>query len=429
MMSTYGPAASGVPPERGASNDRQAETLARRVSSDLDAGSLGGPASVQKMYRRDVPAPGLDRSDLQRSEASSPSVGTSSDHEIPTISVIIATKRRANYLEPLIDAVLSDPGALEVIIVIDGLDDFESLSVLAGLGERDGRLIYFCAPPGSQFIKLQRGVAAARGEVVLLLDDDVLPTCDLATGHARRHGTRDDLVVVGSMPISDDLRMGVASRIYSESYDEHCRSMLETNLSVLDYLWGGNFSLRRDRCLDVGVFSPSFAAHYHADRDFGYRLADAGLVGVFDPSLSAIHLHSRPPEAFLRDARAQGEGFELLHRLHSDRLGPFTLRKLNNTVPYPAYFILQIVSLTGTSVAASWVFMTLGILAGKLRFHSLETVLAKMAQHLAQLQGVNGSRRGRNIPGADSGHRKTAELNSMAFWPRLKRWSGRSTVR
>jgi glycosyltransferase involved in cell wall biosynthesis len=317
-------------------------------------------------------------------------VGSSSDHKIPTISVIVATKRRASFLERLVDAVLSDPGALELIIVIDGIDDFESVNVLSKLGDRNGRLIYFRAPTSSQFIKLQRGVAAARGEVVLLLDDDVLPTCDLATGHARRHGARDDLVVVGSMPISNDLRMRVASRIYSESYEEHCRAILASEVAVLDYLWSGNVSLRRDRCLDVGVFSPSFVAHYHADRDFGYRLSDAGLVGVFDPSLSAIHLHSRSPVAFLRDARAQGEGFELLHRLHFDRLGPFTLRKLNNTLPYPGYLILQTVSLTRTSVAASWVFMTIGVLAGKLHLHSVETVLLKMAQHLAQLHDING---------------------------------------
>jgi GT2 family glycosyltransferase len=183
--------------------------------------------------------------------------------------------------------------------------------------------------------------------------------------------------------------MGVATRIYSESYDEHCRMILETDLSVLDYLWGGNISLRRDRCMEVGIQSPDFVVHYHADRDFGYRLSNAGLVGVFDPSLRAVHLHSRSPEAFLRDARRQGIGIELLHRLHPDRLEPFSPRHLFSTVPYAVYLIFRVISFTRTSAAVSRVFMALGLLAGKMNLETVETFLAKMAQHLMQLHGVN----------------------------------------
>jgi len=354
--------------------------------------SFQSGGAADRLSPRGLVAQDVDQSDRRSVQGSQQRGADPSDEQLQTISVIVATRHRASLLEPLIAAVLSDPGALELIVVIDGLDDFESLSTLSKLGDFDGRLSYFCTPQGGQFIALQRGVAAAKGELVLLLDDDVLPTSPLASGHARRHGSRDDLVVVGSMPVSNTAPLGVATRIYSESYNEHCRSILETNLAVLDYLWGGNFSLRRDRCLDVGINSPSFVAHYHADRDFGYRLSNAGLSGVFEPSLRAVHLHSRSPEAFLRDAGRQGVGIELLHRLHPERLEPFSPRQLFDTVPYPIYLIFRTISWTRTSGAASRLFIGLGLLAGRFHLDAVETFFAKMAQHLMQLHGVRMGR-------------------------------------
>ena len=90
-------------------------------------------------------------------------------------------------------------------------------------------LSYFYQEQGGQLQALQRGLLEARGEVVLLLDDDVLPVSDLASGHAFRHRDADNLVVVGSMSVAtfNGGRAGVASRIYSESYEKHCQTLLD----------------------------------------------------------------------------------------------------------------------------------------------------------------------------------------------------------
>ena len=57
-------------------------------------------------------------------------------------------------------------------------------------------------------------------------------------------------------------------------------------------------------------------------------MADAGLVGVFDPRLRAVHRHSRSIDSFLRDAVARGAALVELHRLHEARLGPFRIEDL-----------------------------------------------------------------------------------------------------
>jgi glycosyltransferase involved in cell wall biosynthesis len=309
----------------------------------------------------------------------------------PTVSVIIATRQRPHLLKPLLESILSDPGSLEVIVVVDGLDDSDSERMLDELSSVCPSLSYFCQEQGGQLQALQRGVLSARGDVVLLLDDDVLPVSNLSSGHAYWHRDTDNLVVVGSMPVTvaNGGRPTVASRIYSDSYEKHCQTLLDGNASVLEYLWLGNVSVRRDKCLTVGVSSDFFVSPYYRDREFGYRLADSGLVGVFDPTLRAVHLHSQSPDAFLQYAQRQGAGLRTLHTHYPDRLGPFSPRLVVSVLPYPVYVVLSKISQLGwTPVRTARTLLRIGLFAGKHDLVTAETIFAKMAQHLMQWHGA-----------------------------------------
>ena len=58
------------------------------------------------------------------------------------------------------------------------------------------------------------------------------------------------------------------------------------------------------------------------DREFGLRCLKAGVEGVFDPTLHALHLYDRSLDAYRRDCRVQGESRQLIHHAHGDLLGP-----------------------------------------------------------------------------------------------------------
>jgi glycosyltransferase involved in cell wall biosynthesis len=294
-------------------------------------------------------------------------------------------------LEALVHAVLSDPGALELIIVVDGTDDPDSSEELRRLGAADDRLRHTQTDRLGQMGALDRGVRLARGDVVLLLDDDVLPVTPLASGHARRHAGREDLVVVGAMPVRSPrgARVEVASRIYAEAYAAHCAALVRGGGPVLNSLWFGNLSLRRERCLQVGLRSEAFTSSYHADRDFGYRAADAGLTGVFDPSLRAVHLHARSDGAFLRDARRQGAGIRMVHEVHPERAGPFSPHSLIDTGHRSLDAVLRAAVVTpGRSRAMARAVMGVARLAGRLHLGRIEVAAAKVAQHVMQWQGA-----------------------------------------
>ena len=221
----------------------------------------------------------------------------------PSVSVIVASRGRPENLVRLIPIVLAEGSVRHVVVVVDGEDE-ESMVVLSSLQPRFDRLVFAQIPRSGQLQALETGVRLTDAEVVLLLDDDVIPAPGLAAAHARGHQDAHGLVLVGAMPVQLPARNpDIGSILYARDYLAHCARIETAEHDVLDQLWLGNVSLRRSDCLSLGLYSGDFTASYHADQDLGFRLAEAGLVGRYDPSLAAVHCHRRSDMAFLHDAR------------------------------------------------------------------------------------------------------------------------------
>ncbi|MGH9087410.1 MAG: glycosyltransferase, partial [Acidimicrobiales bacterium] len=307
----------------------------------------------------------------------------------PGASVVLATVGRPERLALVVDAVLADPGTLELLVVVDGPDP-ASIEVLGELAATRPRLRSLAVDRVGQLGALEAGVRHAAGEVVVLLDDDVVPAPGTITGHAAHHRHAEGLVVAGPMPVvvPDGKVTGIGTRLYAAEYDAHVAALLRGEHEVLDVLWTGNLSLRRSDCLRVGLRSPAFRAHYHADRDLGYRMAAAGMTGRFDPALAAAHRHDRTDAAFLRDAHRQGAGQMALHRVHGDRLGPFSVDCLVEDLPTPLRWVIVAVAATGHAGPAAARLLALGRTARALGASRVERAAAKMARRLMQCAGA-----------------------------------------
>jgi glycosyltransferase involved in cell wall biosynthesis len=236
----------------------------------------------------------------------------------PSVSVVISTQTREALVVRAVEVLLDDPATTEVVVVLDGGTDaiWERLGALAS---RHPRLQRVRTDHGDQLRTLQAGVEAARGEIVLLLDDDVTPSPRLVSGHAEHHAQRRDLVVLGYMPTTgsatDPVR-AMTRRLYGRAYETACAQYEADAGQVLRRLWLGNVSLRRTDCLRVGL--PSFIRGYNSDRELGFRLREAGLTGVFDRSLRAEHQYERSLSQTLADQEASGRNAVLLHRARPD---------------------------------------------------------------------------------------------------------------
>lgn len=240
----------------------------------------------------------------------------------PRISVVAPTYSRRHGLPAFVEPLLAEPDLYELVIAVDGSAD-GSVEWLESRRADDRRLVVLDLPNRGAGATRQAGIEAASGEVVLLLDDDVIAAPGLVGGHLRHHSDAEPKLVLGYMP-NDWVslppgRRGIA-RIYRGAYEQHCGQYAVDPRFVLHGFWGGNVSMRRSEFLRVGVEGLD-VQRGQDDREFGLRCAKAGIRGIFDPTLRAQHLYDRPLEAFRRDMRVQGESRRLIHEVHGDLVG------------------------------------------------------------------------------------------------------------
>ena len=195
------------------------------------------------------------------------------------ISVIIATKDRASYVERVLTSFEGQIGAPSFeVIVVDNASTDETKAVVEAASARVAyplQYVYEGEPNRGKARNL--GVAHASGYLVLFCDDDVaLPTGFLAA-HEAAHGA-SNLVVNG--PILNvsgyDARPTPGVGNYSRAFLCTC-----------------NVSVPRHALDAVGGFDESFDLYGWEDTELGVRLRAAGLRWKF--AWDAYLWHIKPP--------------------------------------------------------------------------------------------------------------------------------------
>ncbi len=319
-----------------------------------------------------------------------PEAGSSVEKELPSVSVVIPSHNgEARLLQTLLP-LLGDPFAMEIIVVVNGSQD-RSLELLEDVKRDEPRLKPFhLETPGASRAR-QVGVECASGEVVLLLDDDTVASPRLVSGHARWHAGRRGLVVLGYTPAVTPSRRrpgDFATFLQARDYERSYAAFESEPELVLRKLWGGNVSLRRSDCLRVGLHSERFRNRYHEDRDFGIRCLKVGLEGVFDRSLLAYHVHRRSPASLLTDARSQGAGTALVHRLHPDVLGPLPADAFEENLPAPARWVVRLCRRRVFRALALGLLWPAIRLMGILHMFRVETLLGQLLRRIELQYGA-----------------------------------------
>ncbi|MEO6827656.1 MAG: glycosyltransferase family 2 protein [Microbacteriaceae bacterium] len=228
---------------------------------------------------------------------------------VPTVSVIIPSYRRLERLPALIESYLAQ-GADEVVVVLDGPHrDWQA--VLSGAaGDARVQVIELPLNRGLALARIA-GLDVARGEVILVTDDDVLPGDGLVSRHREFHGEHRNHVLMGYMPVDLPSSRGpdeAATRLYARDYEKQVANWLNANShSLLGSLWGGNVSLSRELYLRAEHYRSSQRLNYNEDLDLGIRLDRVGAVATFDPGALASHQHRRDFGGFVVECVVRGE--------------------------------------------------------------------------------------------------------------------------
>jgi GT2 family glycosyltransferase len=224
----------------------------------------------------------------------------------PALSAVIPTYQREQVLLDTIDHLLSLATPPAEIVVVDQTPEHEphtdgELTRLEGEGSI--RWIRLVHPSITHAMNV--GLELARSDIVLFLDDDIIPDQDLIAAHARAHETGRSIVAgqvlqPGEEPFTE--RVGVNTFLF--------RSNRRQDISEL---MGGNFSIKRELALRLGGFDENFVhVAYRFEAEFASRALASGAKILFEPAASIRHL-----KASKGGTRAYGEHLTTIRPSHS----------------------------------------------------------------------------------------------------------------
>jgi glycosyltransferase involved in cell wall biosynthesis len=195
------------------------------------------------------------------------------------LSIVIATKDRAEYLDRALASFGKQIGAppFEVIVVDNGSTDATAQVVERAKKVCPFEVDYVFEERPNRAAARNRGIAVARGHLVLFCDDDVYAPPGFLAAHEAAH-TSSNLVVNGpilNVPSYHD-RPKPSPANYSRAFVCTC-----------------NVSIPKAALDAVGGFDAQFNLYGWEDTDLGVRLRDVGLRWSF--AWDAYIWHIKPP--------------------------------------------------------------------------------------------------------------------------------------
>jgi len=236
------------------------------------------------------------------------------------VSVVIPTFRRKDALMRALRSLASQsipPDAYEVVVVVDGSDD-GTLEAAESSAQPYALRVLWQGNSG-RAAACNTGVAAAQGEVVVLLDDDMEASPRLLEEHLRAHEAGPRLAVIGAAPITVDATLPSPTAYIARKFNRHLEHLARAGgpLALRDF-YSGNFSIRRAVFESVHGFDERFRIYGNEDLELSLRLAAAGVTIVYAPEAIAHQSYDKSFTALARDNVAKGRTAVLLARIHPE---------------------------------------------------------------------------------------------------------------
>jgi glycosyltransferase involved in cell wall biosynthesis len=276
------------------------------------------------------------------------------------LSVVIPTRnRREQLLRTLaaLDNQAIEPAAAELVVCDNGSTDGTAGALAAWSGRLP--LVALEEPREGASMARNRALAAATGDVVVLLGDDMVPADDqLLAGHAAAHAARpeDGYGVLGRIdwadPVSPFMRW-VERAGFQFAYDQ----ARPGEVDVAKHLYSSHTSFKRSALIEAGGFDERFP-YLMEDIELGIRLARRGTRLEYRPELRVLHHHEQTLATFGPRLEATGAAAALLRELYPREAPP---EILGPTWKWPLYapsaMIAQVIlraGLGGTLREKAW---------------------------------------------------------------------------
>jgi peptidoglycan/xylan/chitin deacetylase (PgdA/CDA1 family)/GT2 family glycosyltransferase len=235
----------------------------------------------------------------------------------PEISAVIATYNRREILLRSLQTLFAQdlaPELYEVVVVVDGSTD-GTAEALRELHPRCGWRVLE-RPNGGISPARNDGIRIARGQIILILDDDIFCEPDVLRQHIAAHQNGLPQIVFGPVMISPESHATLATDWHRETVDAWMASLAHGAPLQWPYhaAIDPNTSLHRTIFRDYGAFDESLP-YQREDSEIGMRFWKRGVPFRFLPTAVTYHaVIKKTWDAIGRDAPLFGKNDLLLAR-------------------------------------------------------------------------------------------------------------------
>ena len=205
------------------------------------------------------------------------------------ISVILPTYNRAKILKKTIAAYQDQVGQerlIEILVVDDGSTD-ETASVVSESARSLPTPVRYLGQENKGLAAARNhGIREARGEIILLGDDDIIPARNMVAEHLAWHDRYPEpgIAVVGATPWSPELRPTPLMKWWG---------LNGLHFNEPEVYWPAglycNTSVKLQFLRENGIFDERFRHYGYEDVELSYRLVKKGFRMLYNPNCIGYH--------------------------------------------------------------------------------------------------------------------------------------------
>jgi GT2 family glycosyltransferase len=244
---------------------------------------------------------------------------------VTRFSIVIPTFERPDTLFAVLDALGRQKSApdFEVVVIDDGSRDATPQRLATYHPPYPFR--FFSQKNSGPAAARNRGVAEARGDLVLFLGDDTVPEEELLAVHGKAHDERrkHPVAVLGYTTWPRERRVSPFLHHINEYGLQFGYGLIEDPDSVpFNFFYTSNISLPRSLLVEAGLFDTTFPHAAWEDIEIAYRLMKMGMKIIYRAAAVARHHHDITFSSFRRRQEKAGEAAAIFYAKHPE-LGDF----------------------------------------------------------------------------------------------------------
>ncbi len=208
------------------------------------------------------------------------------------VSIVVPTYNRGRSLCDTLNCLINQDYRFYEIIVVDQSDRI-FLSKQAFFKQHKNRFKLIKLKQANLPRARNYGVKAARGEVIIFCDDDILCGPKFVANHVVNYQDKTIGAVAGRVVEKNKAVLSVKTVGRITSWGTVGGGFSSEKKQQVGNLFGCNFSVKKELIFAVGGFDENFTGNaLREESDFALRLVKAGSKIIFDPKSEVTHLHT-----------------------------------------------------------------------------------------------------------------------------------------